>query len=308
MTTAGSDQDTAAAIARSFLDGLLRAVATLRQHGPLHAIARATLAQFETRWARLQLDHVVEIDLQASVAHCGGEAVFDDARGELLPALLALGVGRLLLLPDMAAAALRQLAIGLALGSDAAGGDLVAQLRLGDRLGPRLLPARLATATTDAAVTALELLPAPCRPSAGGRAACAREQALNLAVHAARLLLQDLDRLPSAAPLLQRVVHAIAARGDLAGCALVLEHCRHHGSLPAASRQDIDTAARQLFANRLQPAGLRQMTEDQLLTLTGLSLQLGDDAVAELLVATQSAGVSLPAWLRDAVRPTPPPP
>lgn len=305
MTTAGSSPGSDSAVARDFLDALLRAVTALRQLGRHHAVADAALQRFLHRCANQRTHALVEIELGPHTASCGGETVLGECHGALLEPLRALGVGMLVLPPGMAPAALQLLALGLADdGAEPEGGeDLVARLRAHGEAAPRLLPPAAPAAADRAESATIDQLAALPAAAAPARAACAREAALNLPVRLARLLLEDLGQEPDAEPRLQQAVSVIAARGDIAGCAMLLEQALQHPHLGASTRQEILAAAHRLFARQLEGPCLAQMGADALLTLAGLGVQLGGAAAAQLLQATNAAGVPLPDWLRDAIAP-----
>ena len=297
-------------MARDFLDALARTVAATRQHGLRHPLAEAAAQQLVQRCAHQSLPAPLHIELRATAARCGGQTVFTDPNGVLLPALLALGVGSLVLVDGMQPDALRLLAQGLAaVDADRGAQDaLIEALRQCGEGSPRLLPAELTPLSGPTAACAFDRL-RPALPGEVARGAVAREQAMNLPARLARLLLADLDPggdrggADDATAALRGVVAAMTQRGDLAGCAMVLEQCRDPLRACGALAQAVGDLAQRLFAAKLEPCQMQQLAPDQLLALVGLAVQLGSCAVEQLLQQATHAGVHLPDWLVEAIRP-----
>ena len=253
------------------------------------------------------------IGLRAGAVYVGHEAILkfhpeDRPFGRLRGA----GIGEVVLTTALPTKHLEQLLLQLTQMSDCrdSDGELTALIDAAHIPGVELRAAADLPTHSEPEACDWTALPEPANTSALVRAMIQRDGAANLPALAARQLLDDCERLQGSTTqaltsnvpcsrILERLMARILLADDIATTTWLLTELERRPEFDAATQQQLLQMARAHCANSWIRAKLERGTTDELLQLSSLVMQLGDDIAEEFSAAAAAVAHPLSLWLSD---------
>lgn len=307
------DSSDAHKLARAAVMALQNALAASRQHPEAPEVwrpaQRRALADLE---AATRSDSLV-IGLRAGSVYVGDEAVLQfHAEDRPFGRLRGAGIGELVLAQGLTTERLEQLLQQLTAMSDSddADGELTALIDTAHIPGVELRAAADLPSTASDEDIDWSALPQPTLMSANVRAMIQRDGAANLPALAARQLFDDLELVapetaatgPNPAPnarIIERLMERILEADDIATTTWLLTELERRPNVNDASRENLLQLARHHCSVSWLQEKLDRGTTDELLQLSALVMQLGDDIAESFAAAAAAIAHPLSQWLGE---------
>lgn len=285
---------------------LHQAIASRRQHPGNDALLRTAVRRCAETLAVATAAGPLTLTLRVAEVAVEGEPVLPFAAGEPpFGPLHDAGIGELELAPGVPTAELEQLVRHLAAIGAEDDPERTVQRLLDDRGLPhvRLRASRHDEQAGTDPWSDWSMLPLPAAPPPGLQAYVARCLATNLPALAAQQLLADAPASPEAdGAVLVELLGRMLDERDLASASWLLAEVEPHTALPAAVR----SAVREAALRRVDDAWLGQVLEHgsraELMNLTSLVVQLGDDVAARFARLVADGSQPFSRWLGDLLR------
>jgi hypothetical protein len=298
-------------LARAAVLALQNALAASRQHPEAPEVWRpAQRRALADLWSATRHDSLV-IGLRAGSVYVGDEAVLQfHADDPPFGRLRGAGIGELVLAHALPAERLDELLQQLTAMSDSddADGELTALIDAAHIPGVELRAATDLPSTAAQEEVDWSALPPPTVMSASVRAIIQRDGAANLPALAARQLFDDSEMAapqaiataPNPVPcahILERLMERIVEADDIATTTWLLTELERRPDVSDTSRARLLQLARQHCSVAWLKLKLDRGTPDELLQLSALVMQLGDDIAENFASAAAEVAHPLSQWL-----------
>ncbi|MFN3240580.1 MAG: hypothetical protein ACE37K_03610 [Planctomycetota bacterium] len=289
--------------ARAAVQSLHNALAARRQHPAAPELWRPAHRRALGALRRATEHGPLQLFLRAGAVHVGDEAVMaflpdDPPFGRLRAA----GIGEVVLTEGIAEAGVDEFVgrLHALAASDDADAELQALLATAHVSGVELraeadLPDAGRESTAD-----WSALPPPLPTSAAVRAIVERDGAANLPALAARQLLDDCEcQVPNSGRILQRLLDRMLAAGDVKTITWLLTEIERQPQFDPLTRDRMFAQARAHCDAAWLQDRLDHGTTDELLELSALVMQLGDDIAENFAAAAAAVAHPLTQWIGD---------
>jgi hypothetical protein len=300
-------------LARAAVISLQNALAASRQHPDSPEVWRPARRQAVLALRAATQQHSLVLGLRAGAVYVADEAILTFHPGDrTFGRLRGAGIGELVLSRGLATERLEQLLQQLSAMSDSsdADGELTALIDAAHIPGIELHAAADLPTTGPAESCDWQSLPPPATTSPAVRAMIQRDGAANLPALAARQLLDDAER-PLSQPcatalsqsecrrVLDRLMDRILRADDIATTTWLLTELERRPNYDAATRQSLLGKAQQHCSVTWLRDQLDRGSTDELLKLSALVMQLGDDFAERFALAAAAVAHPLSQWLGE---------